>query len=418
KVLAAGGSDSVGASIASAEQYDPVAGTWSATGSLATARSNMSATELPGGLVLITGGLANATTTLGSTETYDAGTVNAFTTASRLAVVANSAANLPLSTSNPAVSVITTVGTLPVGLSLTSGVNGRATITGTTTAVPGTYHVGLFGLAAGAVVAYQRLTIVVESTPAPRYLVALKSGTVYSYGTAPAIASQVAVNAKNRPVVGIATSPTGTGYYLATALGNVYNEGGATFYGSAAKVKLSAPISGIAVTPDGGGYWLVAKDGTVYPFGDAASYSGLKVNVKNRPIVAITASPDGKGYYLTSALGNVFNYGDALFYGSEARQRLTAAVTSLKLTPSGLGYVLTDAKGEIFIHGDASAFGSKAGIRIPHPVVDVGLSLDAAGYYIVTSGGNVYNDGDAPFLGSPVHQVKDGALVAAIAVTN
>ena len=35
---------------------------------------------------------------------------------------------------------------------------------------------------------------------------------------------------------------------------------------------LNAPIVGIAATPDGGGYWLVAADGGVFSFGDAHFY--------------------------------------------------------------------------------------------------------------------------------------------------
>ena len=34
--------------------------------------------------------------------------------------------------------------------------------------------------------------------------------------------------------------------------------------------NLDAPIVGMAATPDGGGYWLVASDGGVFSFGNAA----------------------------------------------------------------------------------------------------------------------------------------------------
>ena len=52
----------------SAELYDPASGTWAATGSLSTMRSNYAATLLPNGKVLVVGG-----TNLNGTELYDPG---------------------------------------------------------------------------------------------------------------------------------------------------------------------------------------------------------------------------------------------------------------------------------------------------------------------------------------------------------
>ena len=71
KVLIAGGWESdgfEGTPFASAELYDPVAGTFTSTGSMTTARQGHTATLLPSGKVLIVGGWPNS---LPSAELYD-----------------------------------------------------------------------------------------------------------------------------------------------------------------------------------------------------------------------------------------------------------------------------------------------------------------------------------------------------------
>jgi N-acetylneuraminic acid mutarotase len=77
KVLVSGGFggpgstiQSGGAALASAEIYDPTAGTWTATGSMNSPRMNHTATLLPSGKVLVAGG-SNGTATTASAEVYD-----------------------------------------------------------------------------------------------------------------------------------------------------------------------------------------------------------------------------------------------------------------------------------------------------------------------------------------------------------
>ena len=51
--------------------------------------------------------------------------------------------------------------------------------------------------------------------------------------------------------------------------GGIFSFGGAPFYGSTGSIALNKPIVGMAATPDGGGYWLVASDGGIFSYGDA-----------------------------------------------------------------------------------------------------------------------------------------------------
>ena len=67
-VLVAGGSGNSGY-LASTELYDPATGTWTATGSLNTARDSHTATLLPNGMVLVAGGEPGSATA--SAELYD-----------------------------------------------------------------------------------------------------------------------------------------------------------------------------------------------------------------------------------------------------------------------------------------------------------------------------------------------------------
>lgn len=70
--------------------------------------------------------------------------------------------------------------------------------------------------------------------------------------------------------VGIASTPTGKGYWLVQADGGVFSHGDAVFHGSLGGHALAAPIVDIQATATGNGYWLVGSDGGVFSFGDAA----------------------------------------------------------------------------------------------------------------------------------------------------
>jgi WD40 repeat protein len=74
KVLVAGGYDGNGFMLASAELYHPASGTWGATGSLHTERDFHTATLLPNGKVLVAGGFTFTSGFIASAELYDPAT--------------------------------------------------------------------------------------------------------------------------------------------------------------------------------------------------------------------------------------------------------------------------------------------------------------------------------------------------------
>ncbi len=90
------------------------------------------------------------------------------------------------------------------------------------------------------------------------------------------------------------------------------------YYGSTGAIHLNKPIVGMASTPDGRGYWLVASDGGIFTFGDAVYDGSTGGIVLNKPIVGLAATPDGGGYWLVASDGGIFNFGDAPFDGSAA----------------------------------------------------------------------------------------------------
>ena len=202
------------------------------------------------------------------------------------------------------------------------------------------------------------------------------------------------------PVVGMASTPDGGGYWLVASDGGVFAYGDAAFYGSAGGFTLNAPVVGMAPTPDGGGYWLVASDGGVFAYGDALFYGSAGGIHLNRPIVGM-AGADGGGYWLVASDGGVFSYGAARFYGSTGSISLRAPVVGMASAPGGGGYWLVASDGGVFSYGDAGFFGSAGALRLNAPVVGMASAPDGGGYWLAGSDGGVLTYGDAGFYGSP-----------------
>ncbi|MGH9035307.1 MAG: TolB family protein, partial [Acidimicrobiia bacterium] len=204
----------------------------------------------------------------------------------------------------------------------------------------------------------------------------------------------------NKPIVGMAPTPTGRGYWFVAADGGIFSFGDAAFRGSTGNVNLNKPIVGMAPTPTGRGYWFVAADGGIFSFGDAG-FHGSTGNVRlNKPIVGMAATPSGKGYWFVAADGGMFVFGDAKFWGSTAKSAPRSPIVGMAATPSGNGYWLVGADGAVYPFGDAKFLGSMGGKPLTLPVVGMSATPSGAGYWLVASDGGIFAFGDAAFHGS------------------
>jgi hypothetical protein len=204
----------------------------------------------------------------------------------------------------------------------------------------------------------------------------------------------------NAPIVDMAPTPDGGGYWMVGADGGVFSSGDAGFYGSTGSLVLNKPVVGMASTPDGKGYWFVASDGGIFAYGDAAFYGSRGGQPLNKPIVGMAATPDGRGYWLAASDGGIFSYGDAGFYGSTGSLHLNQHVVGMTPTPSGHGYWFVASDGGIFAYGDAGFYGSTGAIHLNAPIVGMAAAPDGNGYWFVASDGGVFNYGSAGFAGS------------------
>ena len=243
-------------------------------------------------------------------------------------------------------------------------------------------------------------------------------------------------------------SPSGhQGLWMSGSDGKVFNLGNAAFFGSTGGVPLNKPIVGMAPTPDGGGYWLVACGrrgvllrGRRVPRFDrwhapqqahrghgphprrwrvlaggvrtaGCSPSGTPGSTV-RPVACPSTSPSwawppprtvaGTGWW--RADGGVFAFGDAGFHGSTGSIALNKPIVGMAATPDGGGYWLVASDGGVFAFGDAGFHGSVPGQGIVNPVPIAGIvgTASGLGYWMVGRDGALYSYGDAGFLGSLV----------------
>lgn len=200
------------------------------------------------------------------------------------------------------------------------------------------------------------------------------------------------------PIVDIASTPSGDGYWLVAKDGGVFTFGNANFHGSLGSSSIGTTIVGMARSASGGGYWLAGANGTVWRFGDAPA-RGSQAGVNN--ISGIT-STSANGYYLVGTDGGVFSFG-ATFHGSLPGSHIVpnASIIGIASRPQGDGYWLLGRDGGVFAFGNAVYRG--------RPTVSNASAIAATatgkGYWVVTTTGQVYSYGDAQVV-SPLSGVS------------
>jgi hypothetical protein len=81
---------------------------------------------------------------------------------------------------------------------------------------------------------------------------------------------------------------------------------------------LDAPIVGMAATSDGGGYWLLGADGGIFSFGNAPFEGSLPGIGLKATAVTILPTATGQGYVIVTSSGQAVGFGDAPQFGDVA----------------------------------------------------------------------------------------------------
>ena len=278
----------------------------------------------------------------------------------------------------------------------------RKAAAGLATALVGGTLFGIITIAATTLVS--RPPAADAATPGPAsaprgYWLGATDGGIFAYGEA-GFKGSMGGSHLNKPIVGMAPTPSGNGYWEVASDGGIFAFGDAAYAGSAGSLKLHKPVVAMAATPTGLGYWLVASDGGIFAYGDAAFKGSTGGKTLNAPIVGMAATPSGQGYWLVASDGGIFTFGDAKFLGSQGQKPLNKPVVSMAPTPSGLGYWLVASDGGIFTFGDAGFAGSTGGMPLNKPIAQAVPSPTGKGYWLEASDGGIFTFGDATFFGS------------------
>ncbi len=238
------------------------------------------------------------------------------------------------------------------------------------------------------------------------YWLVNSGGNVLAFGSALA-EGDLTVDAAGEPsgeVVGMATTPSGHGYWLAADDGKVYGFGDTNVGVSDTRTGDADPVVGIAAG-DGDGGWVVTTSGRVQAFGSSPNF-GSAMGVGE--VIGIVASATGQGYFVFTAAGAVSAFGDAIWRGDMHSVRLNKPVTGL--LPYGSGYLLVGSDGGIFNFSERPFLGSLGGRPSPVPVLGIIPTPGTQGYWMFNTAGTVFTFGDATNQGDAFHLPTIGGL--------
>ena len=204
----------------------------------------------------------------------------------------------------------------------------------------------------------------------------------------------------NRPIVGMAATRDGKGYWEVASDGGVFAFGDAGFHGSTGNIHLNQPVVGMAATPDGDGYWLVASDGGIFSFGDAA-FHGSTGNIHlNQPVVGMAATPERQaatGWWPPTVASSPS--ATPHFHGSTGNIHLNQPMVGMASTPDG--------RATGWWPPTAASSPSATPASTDRPATSGWPSRWWAwpptagnGYWMVASDGGLFAFGSAPFYGS------------------
>ncbi len=133
-------------------------------------------------------------------------------------------------------------------------------------------------------------------------------GNLYNLNGAPFYGSPHNSHKRISTITGMAVTPDGRGYWLVDSAGQIFSYGDAA---PLAKVSSSFRVRGIAAAP-GGGAWVWTSHGNIYNVGGAPFYgSPYHEGYRTSSFTGLGTTRDRAGYWMVESGGNVLPFGNA-----------------------------------------------------------------------------------------------------------